>query len=111
MDGAGESFDSVAGLEVCDVTQLLNNLHHGFPIEHACDIVGDGGGDLSQSRCRNLGQKRRSYSPPEIGKGVSVEEEKWGGAMAAPQEFNGLAERPLYSGFLEPVCFERLRSF
>ena len=61
-------------------------------VEHASDVMGHGGHDLTAAAGGEVSEDRSEELPPHVGKGISVEEKEWSAAMAVPQELYGFFE-------------------
>ena len=87
-----KGLDPITRLKGSRLAKALDDFHHVFPWKNAGDVVGNGRYDFAAATCGQIGKNRRCDLPANISKGVAVEKEKGGAAMALPQEFYGFGE-------------------
>jgi hypothetical protein len=107
VQGAAEGFHTVAGLEIRALAKALHDFHHHFPIKHAGNVVGDGGGGFATARRGQVSKNEVSDSAPNIGEGVAVKEEKRGAPVTVAKEIEGLLEGQDLGLPVSPLGFNR----
>jgi hypothetical protein len=83
---AAQRLDSVAGLEGGGFAEAFDDANHALPVEHAGNVVGDGGYHLTPAAGGQVGKKRGGKLSSDIGEGIAIEEEEGGTAMTVPEE-------------------------
>src|SRR5262245_50110358 len=74
---APQGFDPVTGFEFCTCAQRLDDFDHNFAVEHAGNVMGNGGGDFALTNCGQAAEQGHSQSSTDVSKSVAVEEKKW----------------------------------
>ena len=83
---AAQGLDAVAGVERGGFAEAFDDANHAIPVEHAGNVVGDGGDHLAAAAGGQVGKQSGSELSSDIREGIAVEEEKWGTPMAVPEE-------------------------
>ena len=83
---AAQGLDAVAGVERGGFAEAFDDANHAIPVEHAGNVVGDGGDHLTAPTGGQVGKQSGSELSSNIREGITVEEEKWGTPMAVPEE-------------------------
>jgi len=83
---AAEGLNAIARLEGGAFAEAFDDSYHAFPIEHAGDVMGNGGSNFPAPTSRQVSKERGSKLPCDICKGIAVEEKERGAAMAVPEE-------------------------
>lgn len=107
MQRAAEGLDPVARLEVGAFAQALDDLHHRLPVQHAGDVVGDGRGGLAPAAGGEVGKDQVGDRTPDIGEGVSVEEEKRGATVTTAEKLERFGQSQDLLLFAPPLCRKR----
>ena len=81
-----QGLDAVAGLERGGFAQAFDDTNHAVPIEHAGNVVGDGGHHLAAAASGQISKKSGGKLSSDFCKGIAVEEEEGGAPMAVPEE-------------------------
>jgi len=107
----GGDRDAAAGHAGEQDRGALDDLDHAFAVEHAGDVVGDGGADLAFPARRQIAEQRKGEFPADGGECVAVEEKERRPAMKGAKLIEGLGERQRLGTERFPVCRARRSSF
>ncbi|PWU12564.1 MAG: hypothetical protein C5B50_21220 [Verrucomicrobia bacterium] len=69
--------------------------------------MGDSGHDFAPATGRQLSKDEVNDGSSNVGKGVAIEEQERGAAMALPQELYGFGEGTDFKLEFAPLCFNR----
>lgn len=75
--GSAQGLDAVADGERGGLPERIHGGNHRVAIQHAGDVVGDGGGEFAAADRREFGKNRVADSSADVGEGVAVEKKKW----------------------------------
>ena len=73
MGRAAQGFHAVTRFEFSGFTKGLNDSRHAFKIQHASDVVGNGGHDFATAANREFGKKIIGENASGIRKRIAVE--------------------------------------
>lgn len=104
---ATQSLDTIAGLQFGAGAKAFDDFDHGFAVEHASDVVGDGGCDFPEPGRRQFRKNGCGNPPANVGKCITVKEEKRGAPVALLEKIEGLAEGQFPLPLVVPFCFDR----
>src|ERR1700693_2588772 len=98
---------AVARLEVRARAHSLYDFDHGLPIQYTCDVVGNGGGDLTIAGGGKIAEQGASQFATDGGKGVAIEKEEGRLSVTALQEVEGVTEGDDSLALDFPLCCAR----
>jgi hypothetical protein len=102
-----QGLDAVAGLEGGRFAKAFDDSNHALPIEHAGDVVGDGGHHLAAAAGGQIGENEVNDCAAHISERVAVEEQEGSPTVTVPEELYGFVEGEDFALFLTPLCFSR----
>ena len=83
---AAQGLDAVARLKRSAFAKALDDFHHALPVQHAGNVVGNGGGNYPAATGRQVSKESGSDLPGDVCKRIAVEEKERGAPMAVPEE-------------------------
>ena len=92
MRRTAQCLDPITSLQFGAGAQPVNDSDHRLTVEHAGNVMGDGGHDFAPSRCGKLGKQRCHNLPANVRESITIEKEKRRPPVALPEEFYGFGE-------------------
>jgi hypothetical protein len=77
VGGTAQGLDAVTDGERGGLPEGIDGGNHRVAVQHAGDVVGDGGGEFAAAHRREFGKNRVADSSADVGKSVAVEKKKW----------------------------------
>ena len=85
-----EGLDAITCFPIGGFAETIDDVDHAFAIEHARDVVGNGGGNLPPTTRGKFSKNQSRHLPTYVCEGVTVEEQEWSGTMTATEEVDRL---------------------
>ena len=102
-----EGLDAVARQVRSAFAKALDDFHHALPVQHAGDVVGDGGHNLTAAASGQIGEDKVNDRSSDFSKRVAVKEKEWSLPVTAPERLYGFVEGEDFGLLLALLCFSR----